>query len=348
MKIYVYPADETGCGYYRAIWPANALKKQGYDINIIMPNMRANSLRGALNAAGELIDIQQPPDADVMVLQRITHKHLVQGIQILRNKGVSVVIDMDDDLSAIHPANPAFIAMHPKHGTQKDHSWQNAQIACDNASFVTVSTDALLARYARHGRGTVVRNCVPERYLNVPHNDSTVIGWGGSIHSHPDDLQTVGASIDQIMNEASFRVVGPGTHVQKALSLSREPHATGVRDIHNEWPTALADLGIGIAPLADTRFNAAKSWLKPLEYSALGVPWIASPRVEYQRLHALGAGLLADRPRQWLSYMRKLVRNPDMRMEMSGKGRDVASSMTIELNAWRWMEAWTRAYEIDH
>lgn len=348
LKIYVYPADETGCGYYRMIWPAQILKNAGHDVVVVSPKMRNSSLQGALDSSGNLIDIRQPPDADVMVMQRITHKHLVSGIKLLRDKGVTVVVDMDDDLSAIHPANPAFIAMHPNYGAQKDHSWQNAQIACDNASLVTVSTDALLSRYARHGRGIVLRNCVPERYLSIPHEDSTVIGWGGSVHSHPDDLQTVGAGAAQVMNEASFRVVGPGDRVQQILGLSNTPDITGVCDIHEQWPVTLAKLGIGIAPLADTRFNSAKSWLKPLEYAALGVPWVASPRVEYRRLHDLGMGYLADRPRQWSSQLRKLVRDKALREYMSAKGREIASAMTIEANAWRWAEAWAQAYKSDH
>lgn len=348
MKVYVYPADDTGCGYYRLIWPAEVLRSAGVNVVIVPPHQRSASIRGGLDSSGNLIMIQPPPDADVMVMQRITHRHLVRGVTLLREQGVSVVIDMDDDLGSIHPANPAFIAMHPAYGQNLDHTWQNAQLACDAASLVTVSTDALLSRYARHGRGVVLRNCVPERYLKIPRTDSSVIGWGGSVHSHPDDLQTVGSGIECVMDETSFRVVGPGDQVRSVLRLSRDPEITGVQDIHDGWPTTLAKLGVGIAPLADTRFNAAKSWLKPLEYAALGVPWVASPRVEYRRLHALGVGLLAEKPRQWTAQLRRLVRSESLRDEMSQQGRDVVSQLTIEQNAWRWIEAWQQAYDIDH
>lgn len=348
MKVYVYPADETGCGYYRLIWPAQALIEQGCDINIVMPKQRNSSLRGILDQDGELVGVRIPSDADVVVFQRITHRHLVNAVKHIRKQGVAVVIDIDDDLSAIHPANPAFLAMHPTNGVSKDHNWRNTQLACEAATMVQVSTDALLPRYAPHGRGGVVRNCVPSRYLDIPHTDSTVIGWGGSVHSHPDDLQTVGVGIERVMDEGTFRVVGPGTNVQKVLRLSREPESTGVREMHEEWPAALADLGIGIAPLADTRFNMGKSWLKPLEYSATGVPWVASPRAEYRRLHEMGVGLLADKPKHWASQLRKLIREPQLRADMSAQGRELAAKMTIESNAWRWWELWSRAYELEN
>lgn len=348
MKVYVYPADETGCGYYRLIWPARVLIEQGHDVTVVMPQQRNSSLRGMLDSNGELVGVKIPSDADVVVFQRITHRHLINAVKYIRKQGVAVVVDIDDDLAAIPPANPAFLAMHPKVGVSEDHNWKNTQLACDAATMVQVSTDALLARYAAHGRGMVVRNCVPSRYLDIPHTDSTVIGWGGSVHTHPDDLQTVGVGVEMVMDEATFRTVGPGTLVQKVLRLSREPESTGVREMHEEWPAALANLGIGIAPLADTRFNAGKSWLKPLEYAATGVPWVASPRAEYRRLHEMGIGLLADKPKHWATQLRKLIREPQLRADMSAQGRELAAKMTIEGNAWRWWELWSRAYELEN
>lgn len=347
MKVYVFPADETGCGYYRMIWPAMALRAQGHDVVLLMPRQRGHALSAMTDSSGRLVDVRIPQDADVIVLQRITHRHLIEAIKLIRAKGVAVVVDIDDDLAAIHPGNAAFLAMHPTKGVHPDHTWMNTQLACEAATRVVVSSDALLRRYAPHGRGSVIHNQVPERYLKVPRVDSTVIGWGGSAHSHPGDLDTVGVGVSALMGETSFRVVGPGTGVREALRLPDEPEATGARRIHDEWPAALAGLGVGIAPLAESRFNAGKSWLKPLEYMSLGVPWVASPRPEYRLLHGFGVGLLADRPRHWTAQLRRLVRDSGFRQEMSARGRDVAAGFTIEGNAWRWWEAWSLAYEED-
>lgn len=350
MKTYVYPADEFGCGYHRLIWPARQLQSEGHSVVVVMPKERNAAFRGVTDHSKKLIDVQVPPDADMIVLQRITHRHLVDAIGILREKkGITVVIDMDDDLAMVNPNNPAFTAMHPVHGYSNDHNWQFAQRACEEASYVTVSTNALLPRYAPHGRGQILYNCIPARYLDVPRVDSTVIGWAGSTHSHPDDLQVTGTALTQLTREnGPFHVVGDGVGVRTALLLDEEPVACGPQDPLEGWPAEIAKLGIGIAPLADTRFNAAKSWLKPLEYAALGVPCVASPRAEYARLHKLGVGVLARRPRQWLTALRALVTSADLRDEMSGRGRDVAANWTIEGNAWRWAEAWKNAYDGEH
>jgi len=221
---------------------------------------------------------------------------------------------------------------------------------CEAATLVTVSTDALLQRYAPHGRGNVLRNCIPKRYLTIPRVDSTVVGWGGSLHSHPDDMTALGATLSRLVDQedAQFRIVGPSDGIQRALRLQKTVEATGPRDPHDEWPQALNQLGIGIAPLASTKFNAAKSWLKPLEYAALGVPCVMSPSAEYTKLHELGVGLLARKPQQWLRHLRTLINSPECRAQLSEQGRHVASDLTIEGNASRWLDAWEKAYKMAH
>lgn len=350
MKIYVYPADEQGCGNHRLIWPAQVLQRLGHDITIVLPKQRHNSLSATMNRDGtKIIDVTIPEDANVIVLQRITHKHLIQSIKLIREKyGVAVVIDIDDDLAAINPNNPAFAAMHPVFGVHPDHNWINAELACNAATWVQVSTPALLPTYARHGRGTVVYNCIPRRYLNIPHEDSTTIGWAGSTHSHPGDLDVVGIGVSSVLNNTvKYRSVGPVDGVKDALRLPYEPESTGPLNGVTEWPRGIASIGVGIAPLADTRFNRGKSWLKPLEYSALGVPWVGSPRAEYQRFHDMGAGLLANKPKHWASQLRKLTTSATLRDELSKCGRELAARWTVEGNAEKWLEVWTAAYEFE-
>jgi hypothetical protein len=345
VRVYVYPADETGCGQYRLIKPALALKAQGHDITIVWPSKRAG-IAGYINEHGAAVQVDAPPDADVIVMQRLTYRPIATAVPLLRAQGIAVVVDMDDDLGSIHPSNPAYQQYHPHRGSPW-HSWHHAADACQDATMVTTASNALQRVYAGHGRGVVLPNCIPESYLETERQDSTTIGWGGWVGTHPDDLQTVGMSISRLTRDGHrFRVVGPRDGVRAALWLDEEPEATGTVDMR-AWPHALATLGVGIAPLADTKFNASKSFLKILEYSAVGVPWVASPRAEYRRFHSLGqAGFLADKPRQWQARLRDLATNTALRREMSDAGRALAAQHTIEGNAWRWLEAWDEAYRM--
>lgn len=350
MKTYVFPADVAGCGLYRMIWPARALQAAGHDVTLVLPHERGKLLSAEMDMQDRIVNVITP-ECDVIVFQRVTHRRIAEAIPIIQRKGITVIIDMDDDLARIHPGNPAFTLLHPKtlrDPRTADHSWQNVQRACDLADYVTVSTPALLNRYARHGRGEVVYNYVPESYLTVPHRDSSVVGWGGSLHSHPDDLQVTGPAVQRhVRDGGGFMVAGSGDGVSRTLNLGDyEMNVTGVTDPGKPWAEALTQLGIGIAPLADTRFNEAKSWLKPLEYSSVGLPWVASPRAEYVRLHkTYGIGLLAKTPNDWYRQLKRLAGNLTLRSELGAAARVAATGLTIEKHADEWLNAWTNARE---
>jgi hypothetical protein len=208
---------------------------------------------------------------------------------------------------------------------------------------VTVSTPALLRRYAAHGRGRVIHNYLPEMYYGVPHTDSDVIGWPAALASHPDDPSAVGGAVARLVADgASFRVVGDPTGVGGAFGLSEDP--SGARDISvHQWPGRVAELGIGIAPLSESQFNTAKSWLKPLEMSALGVPWVASPLAEYASLHRMGAGVLARRPRDWYRSLDLLRRDAALRNDLAGAGYEVAARLRLRDRFGEWADAWHHA-----
>jgi len=348
VKILLYPADQGGCGHFRMIWPAEALQRQGHDVTII--DSRERQLKFKMQ--GEtVVDVVDPPEADVIVFQRVTHRWLAQGLGILRERGYTVVVDIDDDLGRIHPRNPAFEAMHPRNemkvenGRPRRHSWANLVTACRNASLVTVSTPQLLNVYAKHGRGAVLYNYLPEIYFGVERQDSNILGWPAAIQSHPDDPTPVGGAVSRLCSAgADFRVVSDPTGAGIAFGLSQDP--PGASCSPHEWPLEVAKIGVGIAPLADTEFNRSKSWLKPLEMSALGVPWVASPRAEYERLHRMGTGILADRPRAWYRELKRLHESAQAREELSAAGRAAVDDLRIERQAWRWLEVWEQALRV--
>lgn len=358
MKIKIYPADMHGCGHFRLLWPVETLRLAGLPadtaIEVRPPTERDLKLRMEGERVVEVVDAE--PDA-VYVFQRLTHSWMAQAVPLLRAAGAAVVVDIDDDLGSIHPRNPAYEAMHPRRANRWDpvkrefnrHSWLNVTHACRDATLVTVSTPALLKRYALHGRGAVLYNYLPDLYYGQAHEDSDVIGWPASLQSHPDDPSAVGGAVARLYEDgAAFRVVADPSGVGSAFGLREDPQGLSSPVGVGEWPAEVAKLGIGIAPLADTRFNACKSWLKPLELSALGVPWVASPRAEYERLHAHGAGVLVDGTRRWYRELSRLRESAELRADRAGAGREVAETMRLRHHAWRWLEAWSRARDLQN
>lgn len=249
MRTVVYPSDSFGCGSFRAIWPGQHLAAAGHDVEVVGPgDRRVRVIMDGHTVRDVLVD------ADVVVLQRVTHAYMAQAVGVMRAKGITVIVDVDDDLSSIHPSNPAWAVHRPGAGL---HSWHNLALACRNASLVTVSTPALLDVYARHGRGHVLPNYLPDMYYGIERQDSDVVGWPGSFHSHPNDPEVVGGAVARLVDEgATFVMRGDPTGAGRAFGLAADPPGGGVAI--EEWPAAVASLGIGIAPLADTKFNAAK------------------------------------------------------------------------------------------
>jgi hypothetical protein len=362
VKITVYPADSSGCGAFRLIWAAEQLRSEGHDVEVkpadkrdIALKISGNRRRDKDSHTEEVLGLE---GTDVLVLQRITHQFMAEAVPILRRRGIAVVIDVDDDLSSIHPSNPAYSGYHPrnqwridrKSGEYSRNSWLHLKAACRDATTVTVSTPALLDIYATRGQGKVIYNHLPAHYFGVDHQDSDRIGWPASLVSHPDDPSALGGAMARLCADpGAFQVVGDPTGCGAAFGLARDPSGFINPISLLEWPHKIADnIGIGIAPLADTRFNRCKSWLKPLELSALGIPWVASPRDEYWRLHRKGCGVLADTPRRWHRELKRLQGSPALRAELSAAGREVADGFRLEPNAWRWLEAWHGAHDHEH
>lgn len=350
MKVYVYPGDDAGCGYHRLIWPATYLREAGYDVTVDMPREGRLKMRFWECTEGHnhgKVDV--PPDADVIVLQRVTDLYIVEAIKVMQSQGVAVVVDVDDDLDSISPGNPAWWQLHPQATSEEHpHSWRAAGAACREATLVTVSTGALLERYAAHGRGRVLHNYLADHYYTAKHVDSEWVGWPGTIWSHSNDPQVTHGAVGRLVREGvRFRVVGDPEDAGKAFGLEKDPPGTG-RVVLFDWPRAIAaGMGIGLAPLADTRFNAAKSWLKPLEMAACGVPWVGSPRNEYIRFNRLGCGVLAkDGTKDWYRKVKQLVQDGSRRRELSEAGLAVAAQLRLRDHAYKHWEAWEEALRI--
>lgn len=363
MKVYVYPGDAWGCGAYRMIWPAMGVSAHDHSIDVTITEAGARAVTMEVSRDGTVTRENFPADADVIVLQRPTNTFLRQVIPMLQDRGVAVVVDMDDDLGHIDPRNPAHAALgrtvtrpvmdrvtgqvRPVTGPNP-HSFHHAADACRMATMVTVTTPALAKVYGAHGRVRVIPNYVPARYLDITRVDSDLVGWGGSVHSHPDDLQQLGPAIARLSRQGlRFETVGDPAGVARALGLPEQPGGPGPVGL-DDWPAAIARFGVGIAPLAPTRFNDAKSRLKPLEYAAVGVPAVVSPAADYRAFAAeCPSVVVAERPKAWEAALRTLTRDAGRRAEMSEAGRDVARLNTIEANAWRWAEAWSEAVKIE-
>lgn len=340
MRVLLVPADSAACGTYRIIYPAAACLLAGYDITV--ESSAATNAIGRRSRDGRReIAMADPVDADVVVIQRPATSSALATIEYLKRRGHRVVVEFDDDLETIAQTNKAYAAYQ-----QLEMNARWARECVDAADAVVVSTPALARRYRTD---TIVENRVPDAYLQLGRkalerraDDSDFgrrVGWTGSLSVHRGDLAVVGTGIRDAIARSTweFFVVGRGEGVGRELCMREDPDDTGWLPL-DQYIEQVVKLGIGIAPLADTAFNASKSWLKSLEYASFGVPHVCSASDEYQRL---GAGLIARKPKMWRGILGALLDSAEARFETAVEGMKIAEQWCYEGSADVWWSAWT-------
>jgi glycosyltransferase involved in cell wall biosynthesis len=343
MKILVFPADQAGCGFYRLTWPAQALRARGLDVDPLDPKAEILMRTGRDRQGRKIAVIHEMPEADVVVLQRCMDWRWPFAVAQMREAGIRVIIDIDDDLHAMRSDHGAYLQFNPINNP--DVNWENMRIAAEQASLVTATTQPILDRYANGTQGLVIPNCIPQWVLELPRpepHDEVVIGWPGQTYSHPGDLDTIQGIIPRVERAtgATFTVFGQSKGVRKALGLRAEP--PWIRQVPiDQYHRMLMAFDVGIAPLMRNTFNAAKSWLKVLEFAAVGIPSIGSETPEYLRAREAGLCETATNPEEWDRLLRRICTDRDLREECGRGARLNAAHWTIEGNIWRWQQAWT-------
>lgn len=338
MKVLLCPADYSGCGTYRMLWPMEVLQAQEPSIEFEVSQTLPIKHKGSTGEVTGVGDVE----CDVLVLQRPLHDWMAEAIPHFQRKGIRVVVELDDDFGALHPQNHVYPNCHPSRNPKSN--WRHLARAAARADLVTVTTPALAERYGSHGRVMVVPNFVNAMMLDfVHHSDGRTIGWAGTTLNHPTDLQATGGGVQMAIEDtgARFVVIGDGERVEVNLGLREPADVTGYLKM-DEYLRALTTLDVGIVPLDDIAFNRGKSALKGLEYAAAGTPFVASPVDDYKRIADAGVGVLAAyRARSWRSAVKTLLTDRALWEETALRGREaVREQFTLQANAWRWAEAW--------
>lgn len=340
MKVFSLLSDKGGSGFYRVSEPARAAQAEGVDVSCDF-NLAVEARRHP-DGTHEVYEITQ--EMDVLQLQRplpqIHHAIVVAA----RRQGIPVVIDLDDDFHNVHRQNVAIAATNRRVSPLENTRWLMKTLAL--ATVITVSTPALLKYEVPGTKAVVVRNRMPERVLDLPESPRLgLLGWTGNVATHPQDLQTARGVLDQV--DTQIGIVGYPMGVAEALQVPDERvrfMASWVEPVPNYWRALNGSMDVGIVPLESSVFNQSKSWLKGIEYAALGKPFIASPLPEYKRLVAeSGAGVIAVSAKQWATRARELLEDGDGYRKA---GLEWSRENVLERHVGDWITAWELALEL--
>lgn len=309
--------------YYRAVDPADAMAERGHEVLLA-------------GASGDL-PFAKLRECDVVYVYRRAGDDTYRKIsQLVREAGVAVVYDNDDDLATVPPGS----ATYKRQGGLQGHRYFNMTVRMARiARVVTTTNERLAKRYRSNGLDCVrvVPNMLSKK-LARPRNrhDGVVIGWVAGIE-HKADLDQVGVvrALERIIAvHGNVRVESAGLDLR-----------LGSRYVWHglvpflELPAHIGRYDIGLAPLADLPFNRTRSDIKVKEYAASGVPWLASPVGPYVGLGPNEGGILVPDD-GWFEALDRLVVRKRERRRLARKASAWARRQTIDAAA----DVWERVF----
>jgi glycosyltransferase involved in cell wall biosynthesis len=314
------------CAYYRAIGPMQAMASRGHEVV------------GPADGEGE-VSVERLASCDVVHVYRRFDAQTYQTLAALAQSGTAITYDNDDNLAALPKESPNYRRFGGLTG-ERSHA-MTVKLA-RLARVFTTTTEALAEAYRR---SRVERVEVIGNYLltdvpgpRVPH-DGVIVGWVGGVEHQADAARVPIADALRrlIAKHDNVRVECIGVDLKLPEAYR---HVPGVP--FHELPAHIGRFDIGIAPLADLRLNQTRSDIKLKEYSASGVPWLASSVGPYAGLgEEQGGQLVSDDG--WFDALDRLVTRERERERLARNALTWASSNTIEAAAERWERVFARA-----
>jgi glycosyltransferase involved in cell wall biosynthesis len=151
-----------------------------------------------------------------------------------------------------------------------------------------------------------------------------VIAYGSGTLTHDADFAVAGPGLLRLLGEE------PAVHLLILGSLNLPVGFDAFADRierrgsmnFRAYLAALASADVSIAPLEETVFNDAKSNIKLVEASVVGLASVCSPRVEFRNAVTHGVdGFLADTDEGWFGALLALVRDPELRRVVGERAR---------------------------
>lgn len=349
MRIIALQADRGGCGRYRIENPMLALMERGHEVSIQLTAPRMQ-LCSAQFASCEVVVIERYVDpAFIDLLDSIPTQWTPAGVL----KRPKVVYETDDLNWALTPDRP-----HSEVFTSEMRAGIRECIRRSDG--VLVSTDNIAEEVCNlRGSGDfigVIPNAIDFTLRDwskpAPRHellrDKIVIGWLGG--DRPlTDFQSVHWSLREVLVDnpkCILAIAGSPDQTRKILSYLRIPPGRAVifpPVPFDEYPQLVSQFDIGLAPIADTRFNRCKSDLKLLEYGAWGMPYVASNVAPYSRYHrgtSGTGGYLASKPLEWKLALERLTLDEGDRHT---KGQAASEYVRRERSLEKSADLWERA-----
>lgn len=323
MKVAFVANPESPNGWYRGIGPMVALKARGHDVRQVW-------------RPGDIFRPEVVDGCDVLHIHRASDRRAMDLARRAKAAGALLVWDNDDDLASV-PRNNAGYRTHG--GARGARSIVETRKMIRLADLVTAPSRKLVEIYREYGAMHVdlIENYVRDESALVPPSTRDgariVVGWLGGKEHHVDaERLPIRAALQSVLDandEVEIVTIGVG------LGL-RSPRYRHLRAVSfHELDAVLAQLHLGLAPIADLPFNRARSSVKLKEYAVVGVPWLASAIGPYAELGEKQGGVLVPDD-QWHDQIERVVTDERRRRKLAKRALKWGRGQTVSANVLEW------------
>lgn len=303
---------------YRAYLPVKGMERRGHQV--VWPR----------NSNGEL-DPRRLTGCDLVHVFRRSDAATWRGVSELLHRGVAVTFDNDDDLTDLPRSG------HGRRAAAVGQQMFAATVRMAKAARTfTTTTDVIARRYRGAGvaRIAVIANHVAPLPRPRHRHEGVVIGWiAGKEHQQDAERLRIGEALGRLIAEhPDVRVECIGVDLRLGERYRHDRHVD-----FRAVPERMGGWDMGIAPLADTAFNRARSDIKLKEYAASGVVWVASPVGPYRDLGEAEGGCMAEAGR-WFETLETLVVDERVRQRLARAALAWAAGHGMESAVDRWEE----------
>jgi len=286
-------------------------------VESLVEGRRPSRLRVAAAYASRISSLLRGTTPDLIWIERELLPWMPWTLERLLLGGrIPTILDLDDSVFHRYDRHDS-ILVRALFGKRIDRGMAAATVVTCGNPTIADRAQASGARRTVELPTVVDLARYPATPREMPQDEPFTIGWIGS-PQNSQYLEVLREPLSQLAQEGPIRilVVGGRPGVLAGLPVELRPWSEA---------TEIADLGemdVGIMPLPDRPFERGKCGLKILQYMAAWKPAIASPVGVNTRLIDHGArGFLADRPEEWLSALRRLRDETQLRRDMGRAGR---------------------------
>jgi len=294
---------------------------------------------GIPGEAAELAGNVEDPNFDDfshLIVQQANTEEWLEFIKERRSNGQKVIYEIDDFVHGV-----ARIKEHThrkaKQFTKKYVKLHNECMSeCDA---VICSTEFLANEYKKYNENIFVCKVGidTERYIvEPPERDFVTIGWSGGTGHHlavGPWLQEITKILDTYKNVIFASI---GTAYADAIK-NKYPDQT----LTAPWttieniPFALTSFDIAIAPAHESKYHLAKSDLRWLEASAVGIPTVCDPRI-YDEVNP---SLAANSPKEAADIIMELIEDKEERISLGKHQQEyVQKNRDISIASTQWLD----------